>query len=235
MIDREIVRVKVWGDLACFTRPETKVERLSYPVMTPSAARGILEAILWKPQFRWYVRRIIVLRPIRYVSVRRNEVQDTISHQAVRQWMNDPQSFVPYFADSAGREGFQGEHRTQRNTLALRDVAYIIEASVEQPDGFSQPDPPIKYREMFERRVAKGQRFQQPYLGLREYAACFAPPDGTERPADELAASVVDLGWMLFDIDYSSKPHRPLFAPAQLQRGELDVEAMRQRVVHHDR
>lgn len=228
MIDRDIVAVKVWSEVACFTRPEMKVERVSYPVMTPSAARGVLEAVLWKPEFRWYVRRITVLKPIRYVSIRRNEVQGKISTASVQNWMDDPSSFEPYFADSAGRDGIQGENRTQRNTLALRDVAYLIEASVEQPNGFAQADPPVKYREMFQRRVERGQCFQQPYLGIREFVAGFSLPDKGEAPAEELQHEKDrDLGLMLFDIDYTAQPHRPLFADAKLHRGVLDVETMR--------
>ncbi|MGI6419459.1 MAG: type I-C CRISPR-associated protein Cas5c [Thermoguttaceae bacterium] len=228
MIDQEIVSLKVWGDLACFTRPEAKVERMTYPVLTPSGARGLLESIFWKPEFHWHVRRITVLNPIRYISIRRNEVQGTVPVGSAHQWMADPAAFRPYLADSAGRDGPQGENRTQRNTLALRDVAYLVEASVAQPRGASSDNPPIKYREMFLRRLAKGQQFQQPYLGIREFAASFSRPSGDERPAEELqAAGTVDLGLMLLDLDYSVEPHRPIFAPAQLERGVLDVDAMR--------
>lgn len=229
MVDNEVVSLKVWSDLACFTRPEMKVERVSYPLMTPSAARGVLESILWKPEFCWYVRRITVLKPIRYMSIRRNEVQDRIATNNVQKWMADPTTFEPYLADSAGRHDVQGENRTQRNTLALRDVAYLIEASIEVPNGFSRSNPPIKYREMFERRVTRGQCFQQPYLGIREFAACFARPDGTEAPPDGLRLNEAhDLGLMLFDIDYTSQSHRPLFAEATLRHGVLDVEVMRE-------
>ena len=135
------VSVKVWAPYACFTRPELKVERLSYPVVTPSGARGVLEAILWRPQMRWHVRRITVLRPwlppvppdgMPYwlVGVRRNEIQGKIAPLAVKRWIADAATFEPYLVDSAGREGAGGQSRTQRNTLALRNVAYLIEASV---------------------------------------------------------------------------------------------------------
>jgi len=228
VIEQEVVSLRIWGDLACFTRPEMKVERVSYPMITPSAARGVLESVLWKPEFGWYVRRITVLRPIRYLSVRRNEVQGTVPARNVQQWMADPSAFVPYLADSAGRDGPQGENRTQRNTLALRDVAYLVDASIEQPDGPSKENPPVKYREMFLRRVAKGQQFQQPYLGIREFPASFGSPTGDERPPEELTeAGTVDLGLMLLDLDYSQKPYRPVFAQAQLDRGCLNVEWMR--------
>src|SRR5690242_4379710 len=122
------VSVKVWGELACFTRPELKVERLSYPVMTPSAARGILDAILWKPQMNWHVRRITVLPPVaraaararlpyQMVAVRRNEISARISPRDVTKWMKEPSKFEPYYVDSAGRESAGGQNRTQRNTL----------------------------------------------------------------------------------------------------------------------
>lgn len=222
MLDHEVVRLKVMGELACFTRPEAKVERVSYPVMTPSAARGVLEAICWKPEFQWYVRRILVLREIQYVCIRRNEVQGTIPVKKVRDWMRNPASFEPYLADSAGVHGPQGENRTQRNTLALRDVAYIIEASVELRNGSRATDL-AKYREMFLRRAERGQCYHHPYLGIREYAADFMLPDSHEQPITDSA----DLGLMLFDVEYTPQRNRPLFAPAKLEAGVLDVEAMR--------
>jgi len=222
MLDRETVRVKVWGELACFTRAEAKVERLSYPVMTPSAARGVLEAIAWKPEMRWWVRRISVLRPIQFVSIRRNEVQGKIQVNSVLKWMEGEEPFVPYLADSAGREGVQGENRTQRNTLALRDVAYIIEASVDLRNGGGAEDL-AKHREIMLRRLSKGQCYHHPYLGIREYSASFAPPDVSEEPVDDSR----DIGLMLFDVDYGGKGNVPLFAPARLEDGVLNVEAMR--------
>ena len=209
MADRHVVRVKVWGPLACFTRPEMKVERVSYPVMTPSAARGILEAILWKPEFHWCVRAIHVLKPIQFVSIRRNEVQKKIPTRTVKQWMKDPTKYKPFYADGV---------RTQRNTFALGNVAYVIEASVDLPE-FSTTDPPVKYREMFERRVDKGQCFQRPYLGCREFAADFGPPEETDCPIEES----MDLGLMLYDIDYG-KVNRPLFFTAKLHDGVLTID-----------
>lgn len=214
MPDRHVVAVKVSGPWACFTRPEMKVERVSYPVMTPSAARGVLEAILWKPQFRWVVRRIIVLSPIRFQAVRRNEIQDKIPVGAVKKWMKDPAAFEPYYADAAGRE--EGSNRTQRNTVALRDVAYVIEASVHLPKP-SETDPPVKFREMFERRLEKGQCFHRPYLGCREFAADFEPAPAEPRPIDE----TVEIGRMLYDIVYDPAGRRPAFFEARLDRGVL--------------
>lgn len=215
MPDRHVVAVKVAGPWACFTRPEMKVERVSYPVMTPSAARGILEAILWKPQFRWVVRRILVLSPIRFQAVRRNEVQDKIPvGTVIKKWMKNPSTFEPYYADAAGRE--EGSNRTQRNTVALRDVAYVIEASVHLPRP-SETDPPVKFREMFERRVEKGQCFHRPYLGCREFAADFKPAPKDAAPIGD----TIKIGRMLYDIVYGPSSNRPEFFEARLDHGVL--------------
>jgi CRISPR-associated protein Cas5d len=162
------ISLKVWGDLACFTTPEAHVERLSYPVITPSAARGILEAVLWKPQIRYEIDRITVLKPIRFISIRRNEIQGTITVKGVagvNAWIENPSAYEPYFVDSAGRDDAQGEYRTQRNSVLLRDVAYLIEARliVKNP---TPDDSPPKYREMFARRAAQGQCIRQPCLGI---------------------------------------------------------------------
>ena len=144
MLDKEIVRIKVTGDFACFTRPDLKVERMSYPCMTPSAARGILEAILWKPEFQWYLRRIIILNPIKFTSLKRNEIK--------KKQGNDPIDITDM------------KNRVQRNSIVLKDVAYIIEASVFADDALidktknsEHPITVMKYRTMFERRVQKGQ------------------------------------------------------------------------------
>lgn len=223
MLDRETVRAKVWGELACFTRPEAKVERVSYPVMTPSAARGVLEAIFWKPEFEWHIRRICVLRPIQFISIRRNEVQGVISEQSVKQWMQDPTQFEPYLADSMKRtvDGGYGQNRTQRNTLALRDVAYIIEAQVRLR-GSRDASLFEKYRGILQRRLEKGQCYHRPYLGIREYVAYFAPPEGDETLVDDSR----ELGLMLLDIEHGA-PAKPLFAEARLVKGVLDVDEMR--------
>jgi CRISPR-associated protein Cas5d len=227
------ISLKVWGDYACFTTPEARVERLSYPVITPSAARGILEAIFWKPAIRYELDRITVLKPIRFTSIRRNEIQGTVTVKGasgVNSWMKDASTFEPYLVDSAGRDDVQGENRTQRNSVILRDVAYLLEGRliVKNP---TPADPPAKYREMFTRRAAQGQCVRQPSMGIREYVAYFAPPDGTETPADESR----DLGVMLYDLDFPTDgpvgarpPECALFAPAKLERGILDVTAMRQ-------
>jgi CRISPR-associated protein Cas5d len=213
--------------------------------MTPSAARGVLDAILFKPQMRWQVRRIVALRPrtfppgfppasadqnYRLIGVRRNEIQGTIAPRTVAGWMAEPESFAPYLVDSAGREGAQGQNRTQRNTLLLHHVAYRIDASPvltaranlprtrpgdEEDHG---PDTATKYAEMFKRRVQKGQCFHRPYLGCREFAAMFAGP--SER--DEVLTGWTEpLGLMLYDIRFDPKGNRPGFFQAGVEKGVL--------------
>lgn len=199
------LRVIVWGDYACFTRPEAKVERVSYEVMTPSAARGVLEAIYWKPEVQWRVRRVAVLRPIRHASFLRNELNATASPGRLRKAFeagDDP----GYFAE---------DDRTQRHTLALRDVAYRIEADIVPRDG----SHPAKHRDIFRRRVRRGQCFHRPYLGCREFAARFAEPDGSEQPIERTDA----LGRMLFDLRYEPGRAVPLFFDARLDGGVLHV------------
>ncbi len=181
------LEVKVWGRLACFTRPEFGVERVSYETMTPSAARGILEAIFWKPEFRWLVREISVLKPIRHCSILRNEMNHV-------QTLSRAKSGDPYYADSS--DDFYGKNRAQRHTLCLRDVAYIIRADIELKE--HAIDHPAKYRDQFRRRVKRGQCFTQPYLGTREFSAFFGPPEGDEQAID----LDDDLGLMLFDIQF---------------------------------
>ncbi|MGQ9731494.1 MAG: type I-C CRISPR-associated protein Cas5 [Candidatus Zipacnadales bacterium] len=168
------------------------------------------------------MRRIVVLKEIQFTSIRRNEVQDILAVGNVRKWMRGPTTFVPYLADSAGLGGSQGENRTQRNTLALREVGYIIEASVQLRNG-SDATNLVKYREMFLRRAERGQYYHHPYLGIREYAADFGLPQGDEKPIDDTR----DLGLMLFDVEHTLEGNRPLFAQARLEAGVLDVEAMR--------
>lgn len=248
----DTVAVKVWGELALFTRPELKVERLTYPIMTPSAARGVLDAILFRPQMRWHLRRITALvprfppgfpdasarLPYRMISFRRNEIQGKIAPRTVEGWMRDPATFEPYLVDSAGREGAQGQNRTQRNTLALQHVAYLIEASVlltdkanrprakpPTPDEDDGPDRPEKYVGIFQRRVARGQCFHRPYLGCREFACDFAAPDGTEQPLDDWSEK---LGMMLYDIRFGDDGRNvPGFFEAEVRRGVLHCDTRR--------
>lgn len=204
------LEVKVGGEFACFTRPEMKVERVSYPVMTPSAARGVLEAIFWKPEFTWIVREIVVLKPINYISLLRNEVKNRQSERSARSW-----------GSAGGIGGYTAaDDRTQRHTLALRDVAYIIRADVEvRPDAGEHP---AKFRDQFRRRVERGACFSRPYLGCREFAAWFEPVDGTERAI----AMDAGLGRMLLGIAYpegNTGPGRPRFFDAEMRQGVIAV------------
>jgi CRISPR-associated protein Cas5d len=202
--------VRVWGEYACFTRPEMKVERVTYPVMTPSAARGVLEAIFWKPQFAWRVEEIWVLRNIRYFSILRNEVNSRASERAARDWQKRGGGYVA------------PDDRAQRHTLALRDVAYVIHAQVDVKPGVAED--PAKYRDQFRRRVRDGRCYAQPYLGCREFAAHFGEPDPEERPI----LLTEDLGPMLLDIDYAvdgSGRGTPRFFAARLEDGILRVPA----------
>src|SRR5580658_3397372 len=158
MAERPFVyQVRIRGELACFTRPELKVERVSYEIITPSAARGIIEAILWKPAIRWKIRRILLLAPVRFIQFRRNEVNSRISTRAVSSAENGG-AFKPFYAD---------EDRAQRNTVALRDVDYAVEAEFVMTDKQGPDDNPLKFDEMFRRRLEKGQACYSPYLGCR--------------------------------------------------------------------
>lgn len=206
MLDSRIVSVKVTGDFACFTRPDLKVERMTYPCMTPSAARGILDSILWKPEFQWYVRRIKVLKPIRFATIKRNEI-------------NVKQGKIPIVIE---------EKRAQRNSVVLRDVAFIIEASIYQKQA-SANNRPEKYigmkvgkEGMFPRRVKNGQCWRRPYLGAREFAAEFMETDGTEHPIQE----TIPIGSMLFDIFYDEKgkPEPVFFHDVAIRNGVLSCE-----------
>lgn len=205
------VVVKVAGAYACFTRPEMKVERVSYEVMTPSAARGVLEAIFWKPEFAWRVREIRALREVRYFSIRRNEVNSRASHRVARGW-----------ADAGAGGYYADEDRAQRHTLGLRDVAYIIAADPVVRDGVGADA--AKYRDQFRRRVARGQCHTMPYLGCREFTADFEEPTGDERPI----AVTQSLGRMLFDLEYApdgSGRGTPRFFEAELVDGVMRVPA----------
>lgn len=205
------LEVRVWGDAACFTRPEMKVERVTYPVPTPSAARGILESIFWKPEFLWQVQEIWVLNPIRYFSILRNEVNDRQSVRAAAGWQT---------RGGGGYDVSASDNRAQRHTLGLRDVQYIIRAQVLLRPGVESD--PAKYRDQFRRRVESGRCFATPYLGCREFVASFERPSGSEQPIDHTEA----LGNMLLDLDYTadrSGRAAPRFFQARLDRGILRV------------
>jgi len=209
--------LEVSGPFACFTRPEMKVERVSYDVITPSAARAIFEAILWKPAIRWHIHKIEVLKPIRWITIRRNEVGSVISTNKVTTVMNKGSGRLGIYADDS-------RERQQRAALLLRDVRYRLHASLEviRP---GPGDPPTKYHQMFKRRAGKGQCINQPYLGTREFAADFRLLDDA---TDE--ASPIDenrpLGWMLYDLDYSDRASpQPRFFNPMLNHGVIDVPA----------
>lgn len=207
------VKVKISGDYACFTRPETKVERVSYPLMTPSAARNILDAICWRPEMRWIVTAISVLKPIHYISVLRNEVQSKISPASVKKWMADPSLYQPLAAGAGtNTEG------TPRNSLLLRDVAYIIEAYPLVFDTAGD-NTPAKYVAMFQRRVEKGQCYHRPALGCREFAAHFSSPADNDKPE----AISMELGRMLYDIAFLAEGNCAAFFNARLENGVMDT------------
>lgn len=203
--------IKVWGDFACFTRPDMKVERVSYDVMTPSAARGVLESIFWKPQFDWRVRQIEVLQPIQRMSILRNELNSTTALRTVQGW-----------AESQGHYVIEDDH-TQRHALILRDVAYIIRADIQVRQGVREPE--AKFRDQFRRRVERGRCFWRPYLGCREFSAFFAPPTAEDQPIEQSTA----LGRMLFDMRYEDSDPRtrgsaqPIFFQARLSQGVLHI------------
>jgi CRISPR-associated protein Cas5d len=205
------VTIKVWGERALFTRPEMKVERVSYEVMTPAAARGVLEAICWKPQMRWVVQRIDVLNPIRWDSVRRNEVSEKASAALAVQAMRGGDVALGIEIE---------DKRQQRASLILRDVAYTIHARIALTDRAGTDDTAEKYMAMFRRRAARGQCFHHPYLGTREFAADFAlVSDEPPVPIDDSH----ELGWVFHDFDFTKRPPQPRFFKASLDCGRLFV------------
>jgi CRISPR-associated protein Cas5d len=215
--------VKVSGPLALFTRPETKVERVSYDFITPSAARGVLDAVLWKPAMKWIVQRITVLKPIRFISLKRNEVTAGISLKDSGRWLRGEGLPKPFFADST-REAHGEEIRAQRNALLLYDVAYLVEAVIELTQKAGPGETTIKFVEMFRRRVEKGQHFHQPYLGCREFPATVSLPDGSETVAGEFTGRELEFGWMLHDIVYSDGgPVAPRFFEARMRNGVVAI------------
>ena len=207
--------LEVSGDYACFTRPEMKVERVSYDVITPSAARGIFEAILWKPAIVWRIHQIEILKPIQWVNIRRNEVGAVLPVNNVTSAMKGGAAPALYIEDN----------RQQRAGLFLRDVAYRLHASFELTNAATNKDNKGKFAEMFRRRASKGQCFNQPYLGTREFSCDFRLVENVENenpPIDETRT----LGWMLYDLDFSDpKNTRPLFFNAQMIRGVIEVPA----------
>lgn len=187
------IRIKVWGDYACFTRPEMKAERVSYDVITPSAARGILEAIYWKPEVRWIVDRIRVLNPIAFTNLRRNEVGVKGSASTVRKAMKGDSTAVPGIVIETTRQ--------QRASTILTDVGYVLEARFELLSG---THPMAKHYNIVKRRAERGQCFHQPYLGTREFSCGFEWVEGESPIPDDSLNGSRDLGYMLHDIEYSA-------------------------------
>ncbi len=206
----------VQGDFACFTRPEMKVERVSYDVITPSAARAIFESICWKPAIRWQVQKIDVLNPIRWTSLRRNEVGSVVSSRLAESAMRTGSGALALYAD---------EDRQQRASLLLREVRYRLHARFELGEKASTGDNAAKFAEMFRRRAQRGQCVNQPYLGCREFAARVRLVENLDSEPAALPESR-ELGYMLFDLDFSTPADpKPRFFKAMLQKGVVQVPA----------
>lgn len=216
--------IEVWGDYACFTRPEMKVERVSYDVITPSAARAVFEAIFWKPAIQWRIKKIEVLRPVRWISVRRNEVGKLMSPR------------IPGILIE--------EDRQQRAGLFLRDVSYRLHAEMEfiplrnrnnheipselkdneEENLIMSNENPAKYNAIFLRRVKKGQCFTQPYLGCREFTCSFKLVENPDTDLQQPINETRDLGFMLYDMDFSDvNDPKPMFFRAKLNQGVIDI------------
>lgn len=208
------VRLKIFGDYACFTRPEMKSERVSYDAPTPSAVRGILEAIHWKPAIAWRVDAVHVMRPVKFENIRRNELGNKIPLGTVRSVMKKNQGSLETFIE---------DDRQQRASLVLKNVEYYVEAHFVLTDKAGSNDSPGKHLDIFNRRLAKGQVYHQPCFGCREFPA-FMEPAGSI-PISPLAGSPDgnrDLGWMLYDLDYGNS-HTPMFFRARLDSAVLRV------------
>ena len=208
------IQVEVWGDYACFTRPEMKTERVSYDVMTPSAARGLLESIYWHPGLRWVIDRIHVCSPIRFTNIRRNEVKDIISANKVKAVMNGGVGEL-YLATP--------ESIQQRAAMVLRDVHYVIDAHFEMTPAAAPGDNHGKFQDIIKRRLERGQCYSMPYLGTREFPAHFRRCAKLPPCPDELKGTK-DLGWMLWDMDYRDPENiTPKFFRAEMVDGVMTV------------
>jgi CRISPR-associated protein Cas5d len=238
-VNRRTHTLEVWGDLACFTRPEMKVERFSYPVITPSAARGIFDAIYWegiretdgmRPYFHWQIERIEVLEIPRYIALRRNEVKDKVpADRTIKAWMDGRSEPEPLWADGGKDElGTDQKGRTQRQTIALKNVRYRLTARIVPKSKFADHEHSNKYDSIFERRARQGKCFQQPYFGCSEFPAFFEYVQSGD--AQKYTAPFDQhLGWMLYDVFdlrrevvKNDKPFISLF-DATVVNGVLDV------------
>ena len=206
------IRLECWGAYACFTRPEMKVERVSYDVMTPSAARGLIEAIYWHPGLRYVIDEIDVLNPIRFMNVKRNEVEKKLSASDV------------FSAAKVGKSLYlcTKENSAQRAAMILRDVKYCIHAHFEMTDKAAAGDNPGKFQDILCRRARKGQCFHQPCFGCREFPADFRLVE--EGETVEPISETRHLGYMLYDMDFHDPAHIvPMFFNAKLEEGVLDL------------
>ncbi len=223
------VKLRVWGDYACFTRPEMKVERVSYDVMTPSSARGILEAIYWKPSIRWVIKAIHVIRPIAFTNIRRNEVASKISFRNAKSAMKGNKELPDYFIE---------DDRQQRAAMVLKHVEYVIEAEfevlsdkkmiakgfdIEERDDDDRSSG--KHIDQFRRRARDGRCFKQPVFGCREFPANFELIEEDEKLPDSCyVGEEKDLGWMLYDMDFANPEDiRPMFFQAKMAGGIVEV------------
>ena len=207
-----MIQLEVWGPYALFSRPEMHVERVSYDVPTPSAARGMVEAIYYHPGLQWHIRRIYVLNPIRFTNIRRNEVKGKILRDDV------------YNAIQGGKAPFlaTSQQIAQRAAMVLQDVHYVIEAEFTMTDRAAPGDNPGKFQDIVTRRMAKGQCYHTPYFGCREFPAAFRAWQGGAIPT---ISTSCDLGFMLYDLDYSDpKNITPTYFRAKLEHGVLDTQ-----------
>lgn len=210
------IRVEVWGKNACFSRPEMKTERVSYDVLTPSAARGILDAIYYHPGMRWKIDALHVMNPIKFTNIRRNEVKSVVSASNVKSVMNGLNK--PLYINT--QEDIQ-----QRASLLLQDVHYIIDAHFEMTEEANESDNEGKFQDIMKRRLQRGQCYHQPYFGCREFPVSFKLYEGKEEYVSKYYKDqVIDLGFMLYDLDYTDKENIiPKFYRAQMINGKINT------------
>lgn len=207
------VKVKVWGEYALFSRPEMKVERCSYDVITPSAARGILEAIYWHPGMKWVIDKIYIQKPVRFTSIRRNEVKSKISSNNVLSVYNgaDKPLYISTKSDIV-----------QRASLLLRDVSYVIEAHFEMTEKAVESDNPGKFKDIIMRRLKRGECYHTPYFGCREFPANFCLCE--DEKIETAYSGEKDLGFMLYDMDFSDLDNiQPMFFRALMKDGVINL------------
>lgn len=210
------IKVEVWGDHACFTRPEMKAERVSYDVMTPSAARGILESIYWHPGLCYHIDKIYILNPVQFTNIRRNEVKSVISAA----------STLTALKNGRPASLYTGEDRQQRASMILKNVHYVIEAHFTITDRAAPEDNPGKFLSIIKRRLNHGQCYSQPYFGCREFSAHFQEWSDGEIPTIPMTQ---DLGFMLYDMNYSNPENiKPQFFRAKVINGVLDTSNVRE-------